>query len=297
MTLIHVDTPSLAIACHISGPEDGAPLFLLHGWPDDASTWNALLLGLHQAGWRTITPYLRGFGPTRFHRPDTPRTGQFTSLARDLLDLADGLGIDRFSLVGHDLGARAAYSAAVLAPDRINACAALSVGWAGNDPAQPLSFTQAQAFWYQWLMALDRGEAIIRHQGEDFARHLWEIWSPGWAIPDADFALVAQSLANPDWAEVTLQSYRSRWGHAPRDPDYQADEDRIAQSPLIRVPTLVLHGADDPCNPPASSQGRESLFTGPYRRAVLDHTAHFPQRQSPALVLAQLLPFLAAHRV
>jgi len=292
MALIQIETPVLSVGCRISGPENGRPLFLLHGWPDDAGTWKDIEPALHEGGWRTLAPYLRGFGPTRFHRPDQHRTGQISALALDLLDVADALGLEHFSVFGHDWGARAAYTAAVLAPERLNTCAAMSVGWAGNDPNQPLSLRQAQNFWYHWLMALDRGERIVRREGKDFARHMWEIWSPGWQITDDAFAEVAESLDNPDWADITLHSYRVRWGHAPADPNYDEAERRITASPVIRVPTLVLHGSADPCNAPATSEGRESLFAAPYQRILLEGLAHFPQRQNPAAVLKHLLPFL-----
>ncbi len=294
MALVQIETPFLSVGCRILGPEDGRPLFLLHGWPDDAGTWKGIEPALHAAGWKTLAPYLRGFGPTRFHRPEQRRTGQIAALAQDLLQVAEVLGIERFSVFGHDLGARTAYTAAVLAPERLRACVAMSAGWDGNNPNQPLSLRQAQNFWYHWLMALDRGEQIVRRDGKAFARHMWEIWSPDWRIPDADFAEVAQSLDNPDWADVTLHSYRVRWGHAPADPHYDEAERRVAASPVIRVPTLVLHGGADPCNAPATSEGREALFAAPYRRVLLEGLAHFPQRQDPAAVLKHLLPFLGA---
>lgn len=295
MVLTQIDTPVLSISLEDSGPRDGRPVFFLHGWPDDATTWKDILPALHQDGWRTLTPYLRGFGGTRFLRADQRRTGQITAFAQDLLALADALEIDRFSLVGHDWGARTAYTASVLAPERLHASVALSVGWGGNDPAQPLSLLQTRNYWYQWLMALERGERIVRETGRDLARYVWETWSPGWLIPEADFEAVAASLANPDWADVTLHSYRVRWGHAPADPDYAESERKIAASPVIRVPTLVLHGAADACNDPSTSVGQERLFTGPYRRILLDGLAHFPQREGPSAVLSHLLPFLNEH--
>lgn len=294
MQLTRIETPALSVACEISGPEQGVPLLLLHGWPDDARTWDALLADLHTAGFRTIVPFLRGFGATRFKSAETPRCGQLTALAQDVLDLADALGLARFALVGHDWGARAAYIASALAPQRVIACAALSVGWGTNDPDQTLSLRQAQNYWYHWLMALERGAVLVREDRHRFSRYIWSIWAPDWHVPEADFATTAASFDNPDWAEVTLHSYRVRWGLAPRDPAYDALEARIAADAIIRAPTLVLHGAADPCNDPSTSEGKEHLFAWPYRRVPLDGLGHFPQRERPDLVLAELLPFLAS---
>jgi pimeloyl-ACP methyl ester carboxylesterase len=84
------------------------------------------------------------------------RRGQVTALAQDVHDLADGLGLDRFALAGHDWGARAAYAASSLAVQRITRCAAISIGW------EPVGQQQIQKYWYHWYMALDQGEALLR---------------------------------------------------------------------------------------------------------------------------------------
>jgi pimeloyl-ACP methyl ester carboxylesterase len=293
MTLTTIDTPTLSVGCFLSGPENGPPLLLLHGWPDDARTWDALLPGLHEAGYRTVVPFLRGHGPTRFHDGTTMRSGEIVALTQDALDLAEALGLGRFTIIGHDWGARIAYTAACVAPERVVAIAALSVGWNRNDPDQPISLPQSQAYWYQWLMALDRGAELVRTDRRAFTRHIWEIWNPGWTVPDEAFARLASSFDNPDWPDVTLHSYRVRWNLAPKNSAYAALARHVAANAAIAVPTLMLQGGADPCGLPSGSEGRKALFSSRYDRFVLDGVGHFPQRQRPELVLDHLLPFLA----
>jgi pimeloyl-ACP methyl ester carboxylesterase len=287
-----ITTSQLDIACRISGPEDGFPVILLHGWPDDALTWNRLLPHLHAAGFRTYVPWLRGCGPTRFREADIPRNGQLVALAQDMLEMADVVGISRFSIIGHDWGARAAYIASVLAPDRIAVCVALSVGWGTNDAGQAMSYRQTQNYWYHWLMGLDRGAKLIRNDRQKFMRYIWSIWNPGWQIPEDEFAATAQAFENLDWADITLHSYRVRWGLAERSPVFEDLEKRVVADPIIHVPTLVIHGGDDPCNDPETSASKDHLFRGHYERRVLPGTGHFPQRQSVALVAKFAIPFL-----
>lgn len=288
-----ITTPVLEIAVEVSGPPAGRPLFLLHGWPDDVRTWDGVLGAVHDAGFQTFVPYLRGFGATRFRSADTPRSGQLSALARDLLDLADALGIARFDVAGHDWGARAAYIASALAPERVAHCVALSVGWGTNDPNQPLALTQARNYWYHWFMATERGARAVREDRRALTRLLWQTWGPAAWITDAAFETTAASFDNPDWADVTLHSYRHRWGFDEGFAPYTELDRRLNPAPAIAVPTLVVHGSVDTCNDPSTSRNRESLFAGPYERHVLGGIGHFPTREAPTPVGLAIVRFLS----
>ena len=110
-----VKTAVLRIELDEEGPPDGEPLLLLHGWPDAPRGWRPVAARLHESGWRTIVPALRGSGATRFRSPDAPRDGRGVALAADAIDLLDVLGIERIPVVGHDWGARVAYTLATAA--------------------------------------------------------------------------------------------------------------------------------------------------------------------------------------
>ena len=119
--LRHIRTASLEVAYEEHGPRDGGPAILLHGFPYDPRCYDGMAPVLAGAGCRVIVPYLRGYGPTRFLRPETPRSGQQAALGRDLLELMDALSIPRAALVGYDWGGRAACIVAALWPDRVSA--------------------------------------------------------------------------------------------------------------------------------------------------------------------------------
>ncbi|MBJ3778172.1 alpha/beta fold hydrolase [Acuticoccus mangrovi] len=289
---ISVDTPRLSIAAEVSGPQDGAPLFLLHGWPDDVRTWDGILADCHAAGFRTIVPWLRGFGPTVFRDVATQRAGDLESLGQDVLDLMDGMGIAAATLVGHDWGARAAYVASHAAPERVKACVGISVGWGTNTPDQPLSYEMHHNYWYHWLFATPRGARILADDRRGLTRFIWSLWAPDWPFSDATFEATAAAFDNPDWVAIVLHSYRVRWGHAAPDPAY--DDLRAAQTadPVIRVPTLTLHGGADPCNLPETSLNKEHLFCAGYERRVMEGLGHFPQREAPADTAREVLAFI-----
>jgi pimeloyl-ACP methyl ester carboxylesterase len=284
-------TPVLRIAYESGGPADGAPVLLLHGWPDDVRTYDAVAPALQAAGFRTIAPYLRGFGPTTFLSAETMRSGEIVAMAQDALDLADALGLDQFAVAGHDWGARIAYALAAAAPQRVTRIATISVPWDPGALTTP-GLVQAQAYWYQWFMATDRGAEAVRAQGKAFARHQWETWGPPHWFTDAAFETTATSFENPDWPEITLHSYRVRWGEAEPDSRYSALDARVKSVRTIGTPTMMIHGGADRCTLPASTEGKEKNFTGGYVRHVLDGVGHFPTREAADAVNALLLAFL-----
>jgi pimeloyl-ACP methyl ester carboxylesterase len=136
----------------------------------------------------------------RDRSPDAPRDGRGVALAADAIDLLDVLGLDRVPVVGHDWGARTAYTLAAVAPERITAIAALALPYQPRGAFVMPHFEQARAFWYQWLLYLEAGARAVADDPIGFARIQWDTWSPpGW-FDDDEFHATARSFANPDWA-------------------------------------------------------------------------------------------------
>jgi pimeloyl-ACP methyl ester carboxylesterase len=264
---------------------------LVHGWPDCPEGWRQVARHLVDAGYRVLCPALRGFGPTRFHSPETPRSGQLAALGRDLLEFIDALSLNKPALIGHDWGARAVANACGLRDRAGSHLVTLSVGYGTNDPQQTLTYAQARNYWYHWFMATPRGQRAIELDRLGFTRLMWDTWSPAGWYSEHDYDEAATAFDNPDWASVVLHSYRHRWGFAPGDPLYAADDAMLNPAPILSVPTLVLHGGADACNHPDGSLGKERFFTGPYQRVVLEGVGHFPHREAPDEVASSIVRF------
>lgn len=290
-----VNTSLLKIAYEDHNPTAKRCIILLHGWPDSPRTWNGVAPELAKQGWRVLVPALRGFSPTQFLKKETPRTGQLASLGRDLVEFITAMGIEKPALVGHDWGARAAGNACGLSPDIASHLILLSVGYGTNLPSQTIDFSQARNYWYHWFMATQKGEALVRSDPKGFAKIMWDTWSPAGWYSNEEFELTAQAFNNPDWLEVTLHSYRHRWGHAPSDPYYTNEESMLSETPTIQVPSLLLHGAEDTVNHPKTSEGKERFFSNYYERKLLPRIGHFPQRENPNLIASELIEFLKNH--
>ena len=293
-----INTPLLRVGYQEWLPQNASSkrtIVLVHGWPDSPRCWAQVAPDLVAAGYRVIAPALRGFSPTTFLNESTPRTGQLAALGRDLLDFVHAMGLSQPVLVGHDWGARAVANACGLAPGIASHLVLISVGYGTNNPNQTLSMQQVRNYWYHWFMATPRGQETVRAQGKDFARAMWDTWSPpGWYTAE-EFEATAQAFDNPDWPEVTLHSYCHRWGHAPGDPAYDADDAALNPAPILSVPTLMLHGAADGVSLPETSAGKEAFFSGPYERELLSGLGHFPQREAPQMVSEAVLRFLAKY--
>ncbi len=282
-----IDTEFVTIAYDDRGPRDGSPVLLVHGWPDDASTWDAVVPRLNAAGLRTIVPTLRGFGDTRI-KGEGARTGNSAVLALDMIALMDALGIDRFMVAGHDWGSNTAEALAVGWPERVERMAMLCTPPRLGGMKTP-SFAQAQRQWYHWFMATARGADAVRADRRGFARTHWDNWSPpGW-YDEETFNRVARAWENPDWLDVTLHSYRARWDEAKPDPRSQWLEDKVRATRTLSLPTIYVQGAVDGVNPPEASAGVAAKFTGPFARVVLSGVGHFAQRENPRAVARHLV--------
>ena len=278
-----VRTSVLDVAYEESGPADALPVVLLHGYPFDVRAFDEVVPLVNAAGFRTIVPYLRGYGPTRFLSAETPRSGEQAALGRDLLELLDALQIRQAVLAGFDWGGRAACVVAALWPERAHGlvtCTGYQIQDIANahKPADP---EQERRFWYQYYFHTERGRNGLAQMRGDIGKLLWKLWSPSWSFDDATYARTAASFDNPDFVDVVIHSYRHRAGNAIGDPRYAEIEARLAALPEISVPTIVIHGVVDDVNPARNSEGHQRYFTGHYERRIFEGVGHNPPQEAP----------------
>jgi pimeloyl-ACP methyl ester carboxylesterase len=290
-----VRTPTLEVGYEEWGAAAGAPVVLLHGFPDDAHAWTEVAPPLAARGCRVLAPYLRGYGPTRFLDAGAPRMAQQAAIGQDLLDFMDVLGIERAALAGYDWGGRAACIAAILAPARVRALVTIG-GYNVQDtlaPPRPASARQERANWYQWYFNTERGRLGLEQNRREICRLLWQDWSPGWRFDDATFEQAAVAFDNPDFVPVVIHSYRHRHRNAPGEPRFDPIERRLAGRPRIEVPSVILHGADDGVDFARRTERHPAMFPEGTERHVIPNAGHFLPREQPGAVVDALLPLLA----
>jgi pimeloyl-ACP methyl ester carboxylesterase len=278
-----VDAGVLNVGYAEAGPADGPAVVLLHGWPYDIHSYVEVAPLLAAAGYRVVVPHVRGYGTTRFLSSGILRNGQQSVLAVDTVALMDVLGIEQAILGGFDWGARTANVVAALWPERCKAMVSVSGYLIGSPEAnkRPLPPAAELQWWYQYYFATERGRAGYDRYRRDFARLIWQIASPKWNFDDATFDRSAASFDNPDHVSIVIHNYRWRLGLAEGDPGFDDLERRLAEAPVITVPTVTLEGdANGAPHPDPASYAAK--FTGKYiHRLIPGGVGHNLPQEAP----------------
>jgi pimeloyl-ACP methyl ester carboxylesterase len=281
--LKQIDAGILNVGYAEAGPATGRPVILLHGWPYDIHSYVDVAPLLASAGYRVVIPYLRGYGPTRFLSSETFRNGQPSALALDSIALMDALKIEKAIIAGFDWGARTANIMAALWPERCKALVSVSGYLIGSQEAgkMPLPPKAELEWWYQYYFATERGRAGYDKYRHDFAKLIWQLASPKWHFDDATFDRSAASFNNPDHVSIVINNYRWRLSLAKGEPKYDDLEKRLAEGPVITVPTITLEGdANGAPHPDASSYAKK--FSGKYaHRIIMGGVGHNLPQEAP----------------
>jgi pimeloyl-ACP methyl ester carboxylesterase len=266
-----------------AGPADGPAVILLHGWPYDIHAFVDVVPLLASAGFRVIAPHLRGYGTTRFLAADTPRNGQQAALATDVIALMDALKIDKALVAGFDWGARTADIVAAIWPERVEALVSVSGYLIGSQEAnsKPLPPSAELQWWYQYYFATERGRLGYEKYRREFSKLIWQLASPKWQFDDATFERSAASFDNPDHVAIVIHNYRWRLGLAPGEAKFDELEKRLAEFPVITVPTITLEGdANGAPHPDPNAYARR--FSGKYvHRLITGGIGHNLPQEAP----------------
>ena len=274
------------------GPADGPLALCLHGFPDHAPTWTALLADLAAPGFHAVAPWMRGYAPTA-----VPTDGLYqpAALALDAIALADALasGDQPAMLVGHDWGAICGYLAVTHRPERFARLVAMSVPHRASLTTRMVtSPAQLKRSWYMFFFQMPLSEYALGANDCAFIDHLWRDWSPGYEPPAGYLRAVKDTLASPGGLEAAVGYYRHLLNPLKQDPRLATVE--AAGTGLVPVPTLYLHGADDGCMGAdvVDIDDLKPLFPGGLEAEILPGVGHFLHLEAPAEVNGRIVEFL-----
>ncbi|KAE8763527.1 alpha/beta fold hydrolase [Georgenia thermotolerans] len=256
------------------GPVDGEAVLLLHGFPEDAASWDRVAPLLHGEGLRTLALDQRGYSPGA--RPLERAAYRMPWLVADAMAVLDAAGLARVHLVGHDWGAGVAWAAAAAHPARVASLTVLATPhprafvWALSHSAQPLRS------WYMGLFQLPAlPEALLRPRLE-------ALLADG-GLPAADAARYAARMREPGALRAALNWYRAM---------------PLARGlpGAVEIPTTYLWGVHDPAIDAAAAERSEHHVAAPYRSLALDAGHWLPETRHEEVAEAVLHRVRAAAR-
>ena len=281
--LKQIKAGDLNVSYFESGPIDGVPVILLHGFPYDIRSYLEVVPVLLNARCRVIVPYLRGYGKTSFLAKKTLRTGQQAALGYDLLNLMNSIKIDKAILAGYDWGGRAACVVAALYPERclgLISCNGYNIQDIKNS-SKPSNPNTEQKLWYQYFFHSERGRLGLINKRHDFIKYLWQTWSPSWDFNDEIYGLSKSSFDNPDFVDVVVHSYKHRFGIVAGDPKFDLIEKDLSKQPKISVPSITIDGETDGVSELSNISKIKQKFLAHVRHQVLPKTGHNVPQEDP----------------
>ena len=256
----------LTFDVRVAGPRGGAPVVLLHGFPQTSRSWTPVARLLVDRGFRVIAPDQRGYSPGA--RPAGVEHYGVPALSGDILGLLDEFGLDRVHLVGHDWGAAVAWYFAAHHPDRVSALTALSVphlaayGWALREDDDQ----RERSSYIRLFREEGKAENVLLADG---ARRLRAMFAPSVGRDAVDHYVATMSA--PGALTAALNWYRAMT----RDLD---------ATPPVRVPTTYIWSTGDTAIGRAGAERCGEFVDAEYDFVVLRDVSHWIPEEAPVEV-------------
>jgi pimeloyl-ACP methyl ester carboxylesterase len=238
---------------------EGAPVLLLHGFPETSRMWEPLMEHLAGQGFHCLAPDQRGYSPGA--RPEGAANYTYDHIAADALALMDAMGWQRAHLIGHDWGAAAGWATVDSAPERITSWAPMSVPHlkAFGNAIRQNPDQQQKSGYITFFLQVGTAEATL--SGNDFAplRGLYQNTHSADEVQE-----YIDVLSQPGALTAALNWYRGTAGIRAERGD-----DGVQFAP-VSVPTLLIWGKDDPAIGRDAVMACKDNMTGPYELLELD---------------------------
>jgi pimeloyl-ACP methyl ester carboxylesterase len=278
----HQTVTANGAAFHVARAGTGKPLLLLHGWPEFWLTWEPVMTRL--AGrYSLIAPDLRGFGDSE--KPDGPFGPD--QHAADMLALMDALRIERFGVVGHDVGGAAMQPLARAAPRRLVGLFFFDFVYPGIG-ARMGAPDRLNHIWYQSFHQMEIAPALVGATRESCRTYIGNFLR-SWSYRKDAFNDVLDAFTDNFLKDGNLAGgfahYRA--AHAGRVRMMQGE---VPKLPPITVPTCVRWAEHDPLFPYAWTDRMDETFSN-LDLAMFPGVGHFPHREDPDRAASEIAGF------
>jgi pimeloyl-ACP methyl ester carboxylesterase len=254
-----------------SGPTDGDAIVLLHGYPENRTSWDAVTPHLVEAGFRVLAPDQRGYSPRA--RPKGRRAYALQHLAGDIVAMLDAAGVDKAHVVGHDWGGGVAWALAEFHPERLRTVTSLTTPHPRAMVKAMVTGTQAFKSWYMFMFQLPAlPELAYRDRMQDRLRATLR----GTGLSDDATDRYITPLREPGAATAAINWYRAM-------PFSKRPTGKVA------VPTMYVYGTKDAFLGRKAADLTGSYVQAPYRYEVLDGISHWMPEEIPDVIARLVL--------
>ncbi len=271
-----VKTNGLRFRVLVDGPPDGDLFILLHGFPEGAESWSHQLPVLAGAGFLAVAPDMRGYGMTE--APEGVENYAIDHLVADTKGLIESFGRTSAHVAGHDWGAVVAWYFAGAHPEMTKTLSALSVAHpAALAAASREDADQRERSRYVGLFVIPgKAEEVLAADGYRRLRAMYRLGPNPDAIPPGAVESFTRSMSRPGRLSAALNYYRAnlRTGGAAWE--------RLGRIGLIKSPTQLIWGDQDPALGRRAVEETASRVEGRYRLKVLEGAGHWLQFERPA---------------
>jgi pimeloyl-ACP methyl ester carboxylesterase len=275
LNLTPIGARGLTFDLAVDGPEDGAAVLLLHGFPQHSGEWDEILPSLHAAGLRSYALNQRGYSPGA--RPSSVEDYRMAECVADAAAVLDALGVDAAHVVGHDWGALVAWHLAARHPDRVHTLTALSLPHPAA-MAHALSTDSDQrdrSSYIRLFQQADKAEQVLL--ADDAAALRGMLAGVGAGRVDA----YAGPMREPAALTAALNWYRA-----------MSREDLAGTGP-VTVPTTYVWSDGDIAVGRTTAEACAAHVTGDYRFVTLSGVTHWIPDEAPAAVAEAVLARIA----
>lgn len=264
-----VNNGDVRIAVRVLG--EGPAIMLLHGFPQHGGQWQYVATALANAGYRAIVPDMRGFG-----RSDKPLEGyEAEQVVGDLNAVAEALGADHLTVIGHDLGAIFAVLWAMARSAQVERLVLIEAGFSGAP-----TWKGAPTWHGPFLLTPDLPEALISGREYAFVEHMLRYYCVRQtSFTDADIEAYASSLAAPGGLRGALTHMRA----IPRNMEALNAGSALAQ-PVLAIGGALGYGT-------AIADGVKK-FAENVQGLVAEESGHWVPEEQPEWLVSEVLAFL-----
>jgi pimeloyl-ACP methyl ester carboxylesterase len=264
-----------------SGPSDGSPVVLLHGFPQTSFSWNHQLEALGKAGYRAVAFDQRGYSPGA--RPPDVADYKVANLVADVVGVADSLGFGRFDVVGHDWGGMVAWALASAHPDRLRSVTVLSTPHPhafGAALADPEGEQQKKSSYIEVFRQEGVAENVLLGDEKD-GQGLRVMFAAS-GLDSEEIEEFVRAMTEPGALTAALNWYRA------------TDFESMSEVGPIEIPTMYIWSTEDIALGREAAEATAGFVEGPYRFEVLEGISHWIPEMAPDQVNSLLIGFLGS---